>query len=404
MRRIAYLVVVAVCCGVVVQAAAGAARTPAAPTAADPIPYRVTDLRSLGGTSSRGNSINDLGLVTGFSAPSGTSPRHAAAWLFGSVFDLKTLGGPNSDVPWPVKNNLGIVSGIAQTATPEPNGEHWSCGYFFGGPDAFTYTCHAVVWQWGRIRDLPLLPGGKNSFATGTNDFAQTVGWSENGVHDPTCDPLSHQVLQFRAVVWGPGNGQPRQLPLIPGDTSSAATAINDAGQVVGISGTCDQAVGRYSAKHAVLWDRGSVTDLGNIGAHLWNTPMAINQRGDIVGFAGTDDSDVAGDFTHAFVKLRGQPMIDIGTLPADDTHPTADTSSTATAINASRQVVGYSCGDSGCRPFLWENGTMHPIVAPGYPNVLELGMDINDFGVITGRALNPATNERVAFVARPAG
>jgi probable HAF family extracellular repeat protein len=413
MRRIAYLVVAVACCGVIVQAATGASRNlterpNATQASVGDVAYQVSDLPSLGGTSSRGNSINNLGLVTGFSNTS-EGPRHAAAWLFDSVLDLNvvggTLGGPDSDVPWPVKNTLGIISGIAQTATPEPNGEQWSCGYFFGGPDAFKYTCHAVVWELGHIRDLPLLPGGNNSFATGTNNLRQTVGWSENGVHDPTCDPLSHQVLQFRAVVWGPRKSKPRKLPLIADDTSSAATAINDEGQIVGISGTCDQAVGRYTAKHAVLWDRnGSVSDLGNIGAHLWNTPMAINQTGDVVGFAGTDDSDLAGDFTHAFVKLKGEQMIDIGTLPADDTHPTPDTSSVATAINASRQVVGYSCGDSGCRPFLWQDGMMHGIVAPGYPNVLELAMDINDFGVITGRALNPTTNEHVAFVAKPVG
>ena len=417
MRRIAYLAAVAACCSVIVQTAAGASRSPAerqnsvssptSPTQAvgGDATYQVRDLRSLGGRSSRGNSINNLGLVTGFSNTSEDMSRHAAVWLFDSVFDLKTLGGPNSDVPWPVKNNLGIISGIAQTATPEPNGEHWSCGYFFGGADAFTYTCHAVVWEWGRIRDLPLLPGGNNSFATGTNNLGQTVGWSENGVHDPTCDPLSHQVLQFHAVVWTRGKSKPRELPLIPRDTSSAATAINDKGQIVGISGTCDQAVGRYTARHAVLWDRdGGVSDLGNIGAGLWNTPMAINQAGDVVGFAGTDNSDLAGDFTHAFVKLEGGRMIDIGTLPADATHPTPDTSSVATAINARRQVVGYSCGDNGCRPFLWQNGVMHKIVAPGYLNVLELAMDINDFGVITGRALNPTTNERVAFLAKPVG
>jgi hypothetical protein len=53
-----------------------------------------------------------------------------------------------------------------------------------------------VVWEFGQIRALPLFPGGYNSFATGTNGRRQTVGWSENGVHDPTC--TGTQVLQFR--------------------------------------------------------------------------------------------------------------------------------------------------------------------------------------------------------------
>ena len=66
---------------------------------------------------------------------------------------------------------------------------------------------------------LPTL-GGTHGFATGTNNFGQTVGWAENTVHDSTCIPP--QQLQFRAVVWGPGSNQKRQLRPLPGtdDTS----------------------------------------------------------------------------------------------------------------------------------------------------------------------------------------
>src|SRR6266568_6243918 len=96
-------------------------------------------------------------------------------------------------------------------------------------------------------------------------------------------------VLQFRPAVWELGSpDQIHDLPLIPGDTSGAATAINDNGQIVGISGICDQAVGRHTAKHAVLWENCTATDIyQDAPAPWWNTPTAINQRGDIVGFAG---------------------------------------------------------------------------------------------------------------------
>src|SRR5207248_9989418 len=119
----------------------------------------------------------------------------------------------------------------------------------------------------------------------------QIVGWAENGVHDATCEP-AFQVLQFLAAIWGP-DGKTQELPPLPGtdDTTSAATAINDKGQVVGISGICDVAVGRFSARHAVLWQNGVPTDLGNLGGVAWNTPTAINNQGTVVGF-----SDVAGD------------------------------------------------------------------------------------------------------------
>ncbi|MGH3039641.1 MAG: hypothetical protein ACRDLZ_09620, partial [Gaiellaceae bacterium] len=73
-------------------------------------------------------------------------------------------------------------------------------------------------------------------------------------------------------------NGHPQELSPLPGDTVSAATALNDRGQVVGISGICDQAAGRFSAIHSVLWDDGVPTDIGDLGGVAWNTPMAINK------------------------------------------------------------------------------------------------------------------------------
>ena len=154
------------------------------------------------------------------------------------------------------------------------------------------------------MRGLPNFPGGNNGFATGANNLRQVVGWAENGVHDDAC--VSPQVLQFRPAMWSLGPpDQIHELPLFEGDTSGAATAINDNGQIVGISGICDQAVGRHTAKHAVLWENGGVTDIyPDAPAPWWNTPTAINQRGDVVGFAG-DPAFVEGDILHAFMWTR---------------------------------------------------------------------------------------------------
>ena len=38
----------------------------------------------------------------------------------------------------------------------------------------------------------------------------------------------------------------------------------------------------------------------------------------------------------------------------------------------------------------------------PGYTDTIVLGMDINDFGAITGRAVDPATGVRSSFIALP--
>ncbi|PYK72870.1 MAG: hypothetical protein DME44_03160, partial [Verrucomicrobia bacterium] len=211
--------------------------------------YNVSTLPSLGGTSSGGNSINDLSWVAGYSRLPDRN-RHATLWRNSALTDLGTLGGPNSSVTWNVKNTAGIIVGISQTADPQLLGESWSSAAFYSTPNNVGYINLGFVWKQGQMRGLPNFAGGNNGFATGANNLGQVVGWAENGGHDPTC--CCTQVLQFRPAMWtlGPPD-QIHDLPLIPGDTSGAATAINDNGQIVGISGICDQAVGRHTAKHA---------------------------------------------------------------------------------------------------------------------------------------------------------
>src|SRR5205807_8633845 len=59
--------------------------------------YHVSTLPSLGGTSSGGNSINDLSWAAGYSRMPDRN-RHATLWRNGALTDLHTLGGPNSSV------------------------------------------------------------------------------------------------------------------------------------------------------------------------------------------------------------------------------------------------------------------------------------------------------------------
>jgi probable HAF family extracellular repeat protein len=370
---------------------AGVAATPSAPTR-----YHVTNLASLGGTVGAGNSINNRGWLAGTSNLPGDQVQHAAVWRNGSLTDLGTLGGPNSGVLWPVKNDRGIISGISQTAQPDPLGERWSCSAFFPAPTAVGHQCLGFRWEDGVMTPLPTL-GGTNGFATGTNSGSETVGWAENTVHDPTC--VAPQVLQFRAVIWGPAPGEIRELPPLPGDTASAATALNDRGQVVGISGICDQAVGRFTARHAVLWDGGKVIDIGNLGGVAWHTPNAINQYGDIVGFGNFSEADGGNLRPHAFLWTESNGIDDLGTLPA----PLNDNSD-AWGINKRRQAVGSSCDvDGNCHAYVWQDGAMTDLNDLVDSDLdLIAAYDIDDRGRITGQAFDPQAGAFVAFVATP--
>jgi probable HAF family extracellular repeat protein len=367
------------------------------------VQYQVSNLASLGGTSSAGNSINDQTWVAGYSRLTGDQTRHATLWRNGLLTDLDTLGGPNSSVTWNVKNTEGIIVGISQTADLEPLGEIWSSFFFYSGPFRAGYINLGFVWEQGQgpMRGLPNFPGGNNGFATGANTLRQVVGWAENGVHDDAC--VSPQVLQFHPAMWtlGPPD-QIHDLPLFPGDTSGAATAINDNGQIVGISGICDQAVGRHTAKHAVLWENGGVIDLGNLGAQWWNTPTAINQRGDIVGFAG-DPAFVEGDIVHAFMWTREDGIRHLKPLPR---RTPKHVDSEAYGINEAGQVVGVSCDADfvDCRAVVWDHGntpTDLNELKGGFSARLESAKDINNLGQITGRAID-ADGVRTAYLAVP--
>src|SRR5881392_287201 len=367
--------------------------------------YHVSNLLSLGGTSSGGNSINDQSWVAGYSRLLNRN-RHATLWRNSSLTDLGTLGGPNSSVTWNVKNTAGIIVGISQTADPQLLGEAWSSAAFYSTPNNVGYINLGFVWQQslGQMRGLPNFPGGNNGFATGANNLRQAVGWAENDVHDPTC--VSPQVLQFLPAMWALGPPDVIQdLPLIPGDSSGAATAINDNGQIVGISGICDQAVGRHTAKHAVLWENGTVTDIyPDAPAPWWNTPTAINQRGDIVGFAG-DPAFVEGDILHAFMWTKEDGIRQLKPLK----HRTPQhVDSEAYGINEARQVVGVSCDADqiDCRAVIWDHGNtptdLNDLKAPGYSAVLASAKDINNNGEITGRAADPNTGVLTAYLAVP--
>jgi probable HAF family extracellular repeat protein len=367
--------------------------------------YQVVKLPSLHGTQSRGMAINAQGWVAGWSdQPDGS--RRAALWKDGSITPIGTLGGSSSTVPWPGLNDEGVVVGISQTGESDPLHEDWSCE--LGGflPETTDLLCRGFVWQDGATQELPTL-GGNHGFATGVNNQGDVVGWAETGVQDPTC--VGAQVLQFRAVLWDPKDGsegrvKARELRPLGEDAASAATAINDAGQVVGISGKCDQAVGRFSALHAVLWGKnGKPTEIPNLGGETWHTPMDINAQGDVVGFSNPPGAgDAEGEFiSHAFRWVHGAATADdLGVLEGDLV-------SEAFAINTHGQVVGVSFGGaSGSRAFLWRNGVLANLndLVDIAPDVLLSAQDINEAGQITGRVRDAATGEVLAFVATPVG
>jgi probable HAF family extracellular repeat protein len=389
--------------------------------------YRVIDLGDpAGGPVSQGTTDNQPGRIAGWSLQADATMQ-AELWANGVAKNLGTLGAAtlNSSVAWPNRNDHGVIVGISETDELQPLGESWSCylAVFFVGDG---HVCRGFVWRDGRMSRLPTL-GGDNGFATGVNNRDEIVGWAENHTHDPTCDEFTNtgQVLQFEAVMWVPrgddrgaatdADYQAIELPPYPGDLDGAATAINQWGEAVGISGVCDGAIGGGTAEHMVVWRHGRVVQkLPTLGGSYWNTPMDVNDRGNIAGF-----SDLPGDgptigqanFQAFFWSRRpyvcngatvhGGSSCNLGSLSPNVISQALGVNNRDQVVGTSQIVVGSSAQNHA---FIWQNGRMtdlNDLVAPGTTLTLTIAQDINDRGEIAGQATTPS-GATVAFEAIP--
>jgi hypothetical protein len=92
MHKISRVILAAACAAALAQTASAAQ----APQHHGSLHYHVTILSSLGGTNSRANSLDDLGIVGGYSKVTGNAVRHATLWSVRAPqtpIDLSSLGG-----------------------------------------------------------------------------------------------------------------------------------------------------------------------------------------------------------------------------------------------------------------------------------------------------------------------
>jgi len=224
-------------------------------------PAVLRDLGTLGGARSWARAINSAGQVIGHSdTADGTT--HAFLWTRGAVDgvpgnpemkDLGTLGGQWS---WAAAvNDAGTVTGYSQTTAGE-----W----------------HAFRYDSGGMQDLGTLGGGL-SFPSFLGGGGQVGGSSET-----TGGP-------FNAFL---AEGGGLQALAAPATTGSTAIGINNAGEIVGESGTADK-----KGYRAFRTGPGGLFDLGTLGG-TWSWARAINNTGQIIGV-----STLAGDSKyHAYI------------------------------------------------------------------------------------------------------
>jgi len=149
----------------------------------------------------------------------------------------------------------------------------------------------------------------------------------------------------------------------LTGGHTGVARGINESGQIVGYSGASD------GASHAVLWQNGTVTDIGSPGE-----AYAINESGQVVGWGGQT----------AFLWPNGS----LGSLPSH-------TRSLAYAINDTAVVVGeaYDNNEGFWHAFISEGGVMQDlndlVDRTSYGGTVRSATGINNIGQIVGLGAN---------------
>jgi probable HAF family extracellular repeat protein len=357
--------------------------------------YNITDLGIVGGPPGQPYVMTNNGLLSG-GAVADDGTMHAVLWskLHKSDLGSPGLGGLNS-IGLGV-NERGQVVGGAESSTLDVNGEDF-CGFSGNGIPSHGSRCLPYVWQYGAMTALPTL-GGANGEASWINNRGEIVGAAETTSRDPGC--VSPQQFQFKPVIWE--LGQIHQLPTAGSDKNGYAFAINDLGQAVGASGDCSglQVNGTYlQARHALLWQTGGVTDLGNLGGTGTGAgilALDINNLGQAVGL-----SDLPGDATfHAFLWTGRTGMEDLGTLPGD-------VASVGLAVNDAGEVTGISFDkDNNPRTFVWRDGVMtdlNTLVPADSPLYLVLACSLNAGGQIAGIGVDD-NGEVHGFMATPVG
>jgi probable HAF family extracellular repeat protein len=365
-----------------------------------PIHYHITDLGTLGGPFSETTAISNDGLIAGTAALASGS-QHAVLWYKNLKLDLGTLGGISGaglNSTGFDSNDFAQVVGASEVSAQDKDGENF-CGFGSG------LKCVPFLWQEGVMEALPLL-GGKNGQAIAINDRGQAVGVAEEATIDKNC--RAPQTNDYEAVVWGPGPGEIHELRPLPGDSVGIGLWLNDKGQVVGTSGSCGNSLLPPLAvgPHAVLWENGSVTDLGNLGGTcitpcisstlgtLGNVALYINGQGQVFG-----TSVLAGEKTqHAFVWTREVGIKDLGTVKGDY-------ASVALGANDKGEVVGLSFDKTGVpRAFLRRDGVMldlNTLLPANSPiHALAAGL-INSRGEIAGFGVTSG-GQMHAFLATP--
>ncbi len=227
-------------------------------------------------------------------------------------------------------------------------------GQIVGGSLTDAEDWHAFIWQDGAMTDLGTAPGDNHSFAFAVNDKGQVAGVSALlGVNLFNID---------HAVVWR--DGQMTDVGMYEG-LNTIPYNINETGQIAG--DYYDNTPGNNTIDGGFVWQDGSFTDIGGFGGNT--LVFDLNNKGQVAGMSRDQHAP------YAFIWQDGE----ITRL--------SENVSWAYSINESGQVVGHDNTDFFGQAFIWQKGDLTHLGTAGW---LGSGANaVNDCGQVVGYLIN---------------
>jgi probable HAF family extracellular repeat protein len=304
--------------------------------------YLLTDLGTLGGTSSVAYGVNANGIVVGRSRTSTGADR---AFVWDSVNGMR---------------NLGTFSGSGESAATAVNASGVVAGWAHasGGNRPF-------VWTQSTGLQMP------------TNIASDSSASAINSSGDVSGTYYAGSSYAFRSV-----NGAFQHLGTL-GGTYSVAHGINDAGQIVGRSRNAN------IDDKAFLWDPG--TGWHELPSSSYSDEaFDVNNLGTVVGKtyrSASPSGDRAALWDAAGIRL-------LGTLGAGESY--------AYAVNDSNRVVG----EASFKAFIWDSTSgmrdLNSLITPGSGWTLRGARGISDNGLIVGWGAKAGFGSERAFLLTP--
>ena len=272
--------------------------------------------------------------------------------------DLGTIAGDSVSTGYAL-NSTGQAAGTSSTPT----------------------AAIAALFSNGKVTNISTL-GSNVSLANGINASGEIVGWN---------DFYSNPTFHPEAFLYSNSSMKSIDAPSVF-PSGSEASAINDAGEVVG--------TGYFTAGnfHAFLYSGGKMTDLGPPGAYQ-STAVAINNSGQIIGGYYVSATNV-GEFVITNGKMTKLPV------------PAGASAVAAFGISDSGEIAGTIFFASGAPPHAakFANGAWTDLGAFVGAQASR-ATAVNLSGVVVGTAFFPQTQyhppkpgKHVPFIATASG